>query len=75
VLAPFVGPEGLVVAVDVHPVLLHVGQEIIATLCRQDVGDVGVGTSRVTAGLIGSITVVGPVFQSIIRSICFFGEI
>lgn len=32
VLAPLVSPEGLVVAVDVHPVLLHVGQEIGATL-------------------------------------------
>lgn len=32
VLTPLVSPEGLVVAVDVDPVLLHVGQEIGATL-------------------------------------------
>lgn len=32
VLAPLVSPEGLIVAVDVDPVLLHVGQEIGAAL-------------------------------------------
>jgi hypothetical protein len=64
VLAPFVSPEGLVVAVDVDPVVLHVGQEISATLCCQDVGDVRVGTSGVAAGLVGAVTVVGPVYKS-----------
>jgi hypothetical protein len=63
VLAPLVGPEALVVTVDVDPVLLHVGQKIVATLFLQDVRDVGVGTSGVTAGLVGAITVVGPVSQ------------
>lgn len=62
-LAPLVGPKALVITIDVDPVLLHVAQKIVTTLCLQDVRDVGVGTSRVTAGLVGAITVVGPVSQ------------
>lgn len=65
VLAPLVSPETLVVAVDVDPVVLHVGQEIGATLFCQDVRDVGVGTRGVAAGLVGAVTVVGPGLRSI----------
>lgn len=65
VLAPLVSPEALVVAVDVDPVVLHVGQEIGATLCCQDVRDVGIGTRGVATGLVGAVTVVGPVLRSI----------
>lgn len=65
VLAPLVSPEGLVVTVDVDPVLLHVGQEIGATLFCQDVCDVGVGTAGVAARLVGAVTVVGPAIESI----------
>lgn len=46
-LAPFVFPEGLVVAVDVHPVFVHVREEIGAVLCFQDVRDVGIGAAGV----------------------------
>jgi hypothetical protein len=65
VLAPLVSPEALVVTIDVDPVVLHVGQEIGATLRCQDIRDVGVGTSGVAAGLVGAITVVGPVLMSV----------
>jgi hypothetical protein len=61
VLAPLVLPEGLVVAVDVHPVLVHVCQQLAAALLLQDVGDIGVAPRRVTVGLVRAIAVVGPV--------------
>lgn len=63
VLAPFVLPEGLVVPVDVNPVLVHVGEELGAILRLQDLGDIGVGAAGVTVGLVGAVTVVGPGFS------------
>jgi hypothetical protein len=60
VLAPLVLPEGLVVALVVLPVLLHVRQGLVGARGLQDFGDVGVGAARVAVGFVGAVAVVGP---------------
>lgn len=57
---PLVLPERLVVAVDINPVLVHVGKQVVFALVLQDAGDVAVGTRRVAARLEGAIAVVWP---------------
>lgn len=69
VLAPFMLPERLVVSVDVHPVLVHVVDEIGTALRVENGRDVGVGTVGVTIGLVGAITVVGPDLEISINSL------
>lgn len=59
VLAPFVLPEALVIALVVLPVGLHIA-EGIGSLAGQDVGDVGVGTVIVALSGIGAVAVVRP---------------
>lgn len=53
-------PKGLVVPVDVNPVLVHVGEELRAALRLQDVRDVGVGAAGIAVGFVGAVAVVGP---------------
>lgn len=59
-LAPFVRPEGLVIATDVDPVFFHVREQVGAALRFQDVRDVGVLARRIAIGLVGAVAVVGP---------------
>lgn len=61
-LAPLMRPEGLVVPVDINPVLIHVGEEVVTALRLQDIRDIGVSAGRVTACLVGAVAVVGPGF-------------
>lgn len=58
-LAPFVLPEGLIIALVVLPVGLHVAERVWG-LAGEDVGDVGVGTVIIALSGIGAVTVIGP---------------
>ena len=59
-LAPFVLPEGLIVALVVFPVCVHVAEEIGCAGCYKDGGDIRVGTCGVAIGVVGAVAVVGP---------------
>ena len=59
VLAPLVGPEGLVLALVVLPVLVHVVQEGLV-LGSDDGRDVGVLALLVAVGLISAVAVIRP---------------
>ena len=60
VFAPFVFPEGLILALIIFPVYLHVVQEIVAVEMFKDLGDVFVLTSFVAVLLVGAIAFIGP---------------
>ena len=59
-LVPFMLPEGLVVAVIVLPVGVHIGQELVTALLLENGGDVGELSRRVAELLVAAVTVVGP---------------
>lgn len=59
-LAPFVLPEGLGSAGIALPVGAHVGYEVLLAGGIQDVCDVFVGSTVVTAGFVCAIAVVWP---------------
>lgn len=59
-LVPFVLPEGLVIAIIVLPVCVHVGQELVPALLLEDGGDVGELSRGVAEFLVCAITIVGP---------------
>lgn len=61
VLVPLVFPETLVVAVHVYPVLVHVREQVVPTLRRQDRGDVAVFPGGVAELAVASVAVVRPV--------------
>ena len=60
VFAPLVFPEGLVLALIVFPVHLHVVQEIVAVEMFKDLGDVLVLAGFVAKLLVGAIAFIGP---------------
>ena len=60
VFLPFVVPKGLVVALVVFPVGVHVGEQIGLARSGYDGGDVGVGASRVAVGVVGAVAVIRP---------------
>ena len=62
VLAPFMFPEALVVAVDVFPVCVHEGEEVGLACGVEDGGDVGVRSVCVAVGVEGSVAMVRPGF-------------
>jgi hypothetical protein len=68
VLAPLVFPEGLVVTINVDPVLVHVRDQIGAVLCLQDLGDVGVCARGVAVGLVCAVAVVRPDIEISVHS-------
>lgn len=58
--APFVFPEGLVVALVVFPVGAHVGEQVGLVVGFENGGDVGVGAGGVAASIVGPVAVVRP---------------
>lgn len=62
--SPLMLPEGLAVAIDIDPVILHIGEEVGTVLRFQDLGDVGVGARVIAVRLVGAIAVIGPSSRS-----------
>ena len=60
VFAPFVLPEGLVVAPVVFPVYGHVVEQVVAVEVLEDLGDVCILAAFVAILLVGSVAFVGP---------------
>lgn len=60
VFAPFVLPEGLVVAPVVFPVDRHVVEQVVAVEVLEDLSDVCILAAFVAVLLVGSVTFVGP---------------
>lgn len=58
VFTPLVGPEGVVVALVVLPVCLHVRQELCLAEGCEDRADVGVCAGRIAAGIVCAIATV-----------------
>ena len=61
VFAPFVFPEGFVLALVIFPVHCHVVQEIVAVEVLEDLGDVLVLSGFIAELLVGSVAFIGPV--------------
>ena len=69
VFAPFVLPEGLVVAPVVFPVDGHVVEQVVAVEVLEDLGDIFILPAFVTILLVGSVAFVGPsVGQRLVRT-------
>lgn len=60
VLSPLMLPEGLTIAINVDPILLHIGEKIGTVLSFQDIGDISVGAGIIAVGLVGAIAVIRP---------------
>ena len=65
VFAPFVLPEGFVVAALVFPVGAHVGEEGGAAVGGEDGADVGVLAGFVAVLVVGAVAVVGPKYHGV----------
>ena len=60
VFAPFVFPEGFVLALVIFPVYCHVVQKIVAIEVLEDLRDVLVLSGFITELLVGSVAFIGP---------------
>ena len=59
-LAPFVLPEGFVVAALAFPVDVHVREEVVGAVVLQDLSDVCVLAGLVAVLIVGAIAAIGP---------------
>jgi len=60
VLAPFVLPERLVIALVVLPVGLHIAQDITMTFVQKDATNIGICSRAIACSFVRAITVVRP---------------
>ena len=65
--APFVFPEGFVLALVIFPVHCHVVQEIVAVEVLEDLGDVLVLSAFIAELLVGSVAFIGPVTNHLLE--------
>ena len=59
-LAPFVFPEALVIALVILPVGIHVAEKVCLSSSRENGRDVGVCSVGITIGVVGAIAVIRP---------------
>jgi hypothetical protein len=57
---PFMLPEALIITVDIDPISVHISEEISLAIWLENSGNVCVCARRITAGIIGTITVIWP---------------
>ena len=59
-LGPFMFPKAFIITLVVLPICIHVVEQSICPSSRENPGDIGVGTARITVCIISTITMVWP---------------